>query len=291
MKIELNLSITLIFSFLLHLLFLNNFNNIKSSSSLKISPPIKVESITQDELRKYRRVGVRNGRKSNYFTGQSQPAIKKPKTPPQIPKKTPEKLDLRNLALGNKPNKISKEAISKRQHINKDIDNVITYQKRREIKMLQQQQQMQQEMFNNIPPSSEVKPLMGKSGFNFKFEPIEGVSEDELNSTEKIFFSFQKRTFEKYYLSFIKTFNQFRLKKPLIKKALMSGNHFLTGQIRFDKKGNIITIRILKSSPNDDIHELFEETLKEIGQMPNPPDAFIKDKEEFSIYYQLQIKR
>lgn len=291
MKIELNLGITLIFSFLIHLLFLNNFNNIKTSSPLKITSPIKVESITQEQLRKYRRVGVKNGRKSNYFTGQARPNIKKPKTPPKIPKKVPDKLDLRNLAMGKRPSKISKAAISKRQHKNKDIDNIITYQKKREIKMLQQQQQMQQEMFNNIPPSSEVKPLMGKSGFNFKFEPVEGVSEDELNSTEKIFFSFQKRTFEKYYLSFIKTFNQFRLKKPLIKNALMSGSHFLTGQIRFDREGNIISIRILRSSPNDDIHDLFEETLKEIGQMPNPPDAFIKDKEEFSIYYQLQIKR
>lgn len=291
MRVNQNLTITLFLSFIVHLFLLNNFNHFRLNTPAPMIKPIKVEKITQDEIAKYRRVGVRDGRKSNMFTMKTPVAKSQAKSKNSLKRNAEKKLDLRKLALGNNKGTITKEAVSRKQHREKRSENAITYKKNREIKMLRQQQQLQQDMYNNLPPGSDVKQLMGKSGFNFKFEPVEGVSEDELNSTEKTFFSFQKRTFERYYLSFIKTYNQFSLEKPLIKKALMQGNHLLTGQIRFDKQGNIISIRILKSSPDDDIHDLFEKTLKTIGKMPNPPEAFIKNKDEFSIYYQLHIKR
>jgi hypothetical protein len=284
-----NLSITIILSLLIHLILYSNFNNIRLNTSSTAVAPIKVQKISPQELEKYRRVGVKTGVKKDVFTAPTPPANNTPYD--GVDSKTPspgqKKLDLKNLSMGQNNNNIRKKS---RPLPKPSSEKVVTYRKKREVEMVQQQQQLQQEMYNNLSPGSEVKQLMGRSGLNLKFEPVQGISEDELNSTEKIFFSFQKRTFEKYYLSFVKTFNRFSIEKPLIRKALMDGGHILVGEVRFDREGNIMTIRILKSSPNDDIHELFEETLKSIGQMPNPPDAFIKDKEEFSIFYQLQIR-
>jgi hypothetical protein len=62
----------------------------------------------------------------------------------------------------------------------------------------------------------------------------------------------------------------------------------LVGRIDYDENGNIITVKILKSSENDDVHQFFEETLKKLV-LPNPPKIFLKRKKEFSIYYQVQV--
>jgi outer membrane biosynthesis protein TonB len=74
-----------------------------------------------------------------------------------------------------------------------------------------------------------------------------------------------------------------------LRTALQSERHLLTGKIDFDKEGNILRIKILRSSPSDEVHQLFEETLKEIRSLPNPPKALVENREQFTIYYQLNI--
>lgn len=282
----------LAFSFFIHLIFLSTYKSIPLSLSSELTkPPIKVEQISQEQLEKYRRVGVRNGVKRKSFSMKTPPAIDAPNKEtisPTAKDRGQKTLDLKNLAMGN--SKEQKRAVQQRVQNKIREQRIITYRKKRQREMLEQQQEIQQRLYQNIAPGTDAKKLLGKSGFNLKFEPVEGVSEDELNPAEKIFFSFQKRTFERYYLSFVKSYNNLILQKPLLKNALMNGGHLLTGEIRFDKEGNIVRIRILQSSKNDDIHRLFEQTLKSIGKMPNPPEAFIKNKDQFSIFYQLQIK-
>jgi len=74
--------------------------------------------------------------------------------------------------------------------------------------------------------------------------------------------------------------------RPLQRKIL---EHTLTGKILFDKEGNIIKINILKSSLNDDVHALFENTLVGINSLPNPPQMILQNKDDFTVYYQLSI--
>lgn len=127
------------------------------------------------------------------------------------------------------------------------------------------------------------------AGFNINFTPPEGVNEDELNSTEKIFYAFQKRTFLSYVNSFLKSYNEIAVTRPNLKKTFMSEKHTMVGKVIFDKEGNIVSVKILEWSLNDDIEKLFENTLENIHSLPNPPKAYLGPDEKFTLYYQLKI--
>ena len=73
------------------------------------------------------------------------------------------------------------------------------------------------------------------------------------------------------------------------------GNGNLLGRLKFfhvivfDKEGNIVSIQIMRWSQSDEVQDLFEQTLKEIRSLPNPPKALLENNEEFNIYYNLKI--
>ena len=125
------------------------------------------------------------------------------------------------------------------------------------------------------------------SNFEIRYERPEGVSEDELNSDEKAFYSFYKRSYASYVSKLYATYEQMAVARPQLARDF-DNQHLLVARIDYDENGNIITIKILKSSNSDDVHHFFEETLKKLV-LPNPPKIFVKIKKEFSIYYQVQI--
>jgi len=125
------------------------------------------------------------------------------------------------------------------------------------------------------------------AGFNINFTPPEGVSEDELNSTEKIFYAFQKRTFISYVNSFLKSYNEISVTRPNLKRTFGKEKHTMVGKITFDKEGNVVTIKILQWSLSDDMEKLFENTLENIHSLPNPPKAYLGKNGNFTMYYQL----
>jgi hypothetical protein len=89
--------------------------------------------------------------------------------------------------------------------------------------------------------------------------------------------------------SFYSSYQSLILKRPSLLGVLQSERHLMTGKVIFDKEGNIMRIKILRSSSNDDLHELFETSLKDIRSLPNPPKDLVKNREEFTIYYQLRV--
>lgn len=136
--------------------------------------------------------------------------------------------------------------------------------------------------------NSAPNPVVNRiSNFEIRYDRPEGVSEDELNSDEKAYYSFYVRSYRNYFQKIYATYEKILLQKPALPRAFES-KHTLIGKIDYDENGDIIKIRIIKSSDNDDLHFFFEETLKELKQ-PNPPKVFTKNKKEFSIYYQLQV--
>ena len=151
------------------------------------------------------------------------------------------------------------------------------------------QKEIQFGMLRDMGQQSSQAEILKTTGFNLHFEPPDGIPEDELNSVEKIFYSFQKRTFIGYVNSFMSSYQDTLNRHPQVKTALRSERHLLTGRVTFDKEGNIVRIKILRSSQNDDVHRLFEDTLRNIRSLPNPPKAIIEDKDQFNIYYQLKI--
>lgn len=125
------------------------------------------------------------------------------------------------------------------------------------------------------------------SNFEIRYERPEGVSEDELNSDEKAYYSFYVRSYQNYFSKIYANYEKIVIERPGL-ASVFDKKHLLIGKIDYDENGNIVTVKIIKSSENDDLHYFFEETLKQLTQ-PNPPKVFTKNRKQFSIFYQLQI--
>jgi len=252
-----------------HILFFNLLSILANSSFLEFKnityldqntrPRIEIQQISPEQLKRFRTVGVKGGKKEFSIN------------------KSDKKHPVLRVSNGSK----NLSLLALKNNIAIDSGTKVLRRKRYSIQ--------KERILKDLAISRENIQDIKATDFNIRFEPPEGVSEDELNSVEKVFYSFQKRTFHNYIKSFITIFNNLKLAKPLLKKTIQDESHKLTGRVVFDKEGNIISIKILRWSVNDDIQELFEKTLSEIRKLPNPPHALINTSEEFTIYYQLNI--
>jgi hypothetical protein len=150
-------------------------------------------------------------------------------------------------------------------------------------------QEVNRMVLQDIAANKDNSRAIKNTGFDVVFEPPEGVSEDELNAMEKVFYSFQRRTFESYMHAFLDAYRKVVLSRPGLNKDLPRDKQTLTGKITFDKNGDVVATKIIRWSSDDDIQKLFDETLLNIRTLPNPPRALLEKREEFSIYYQLYI--
>ncbi|MEI8346050.1 MAG: hypothetical protein WCG27_01185 [Pseudomonadota bacterium] len=253
------------------------------SPSNNYSPPpdkvIALEKISPQELQRLKTVGVTNGAKD--FS---------------IPMPTPNASAPDKIDLTKKENNVTLAELRPRSQ--KTLEKMAE-EKDKKDKMKNEakepqadygfQRAMQQDVLKEMAVNSDNAPALRSTGFNIQFTPPDGVKEDELNGQDKIFYSFQKRTYMSYLNSFIKTYNKKVLERPIVKLAFSNENHNLTGRVVFDKMGNIVSIKIIQWSDNDEIEKLFEETLESIGALPNPPKALLEEKEQFTVYYSLKI--
>ena len=156
-------------------------------------------------------------------------------------------------------------------------------------RLRKQQQQLQGDVLQNLAANPSFASALSDKGFNVQFDPPEGIKEDELNSIEKIFYSFQKRTYETYLNSFLKNYYSTLTSNPNLKKDLRSQRHRLNARVQFDRQGHILSVKILKSSESDSVHDLFETTLDDMRSIPNPPKDLLGKDGNFTIYYSLYI--
>lgn len=249
-------------------------------------PPVKIRQATPEEIRRLKTVGIKDGAKD--FSHPT--TTSKQKTPPK--KSGPQ--DLTDL-------KVTKQDVSKIgsiQNTNEQIKGNKSKQRPIQDEGLIGVRQLNNSKavrlsspgISTLPVAPQDALLLNKTDFNLGFIPPEGVNEDQLNSIEKIFFSFQKRTYESYVNAFISSYYDLTTRKPYLKNILREGEHLLRGRVVFDSKGNIETLEVLHSSKNDNVHELFEETLKNIKSLPNPPKQLLNTQEQLIIYYQLNVK-
>ncbi|MBT7608133.1 MAG: hypothetical protein HN576_00150 [Bacteriovoracaceae bacterium] len=316
---ENDIALPLISAFCIHLLFfmlisyaINNFKNDQLlSKKYQNLRPLKIERISKEQMKKYRTVGKQNGSKKAF----SMPSKGDPKSKVKIngakkiaprpstakisvAKKVKEKIKMvsKNAISFKSLKPVGKIKIKKLRHLSKDLkiskdSNIrapnVTIETKRSI---ERQKSIKKDLMNQLGPGSVNAQLANKSEFKIQFETPEGVNEDELNSAEKMYYSFQKRTFESYFHSFLKSYNERLRSHPQLKKLLQVERHKLTGRVTFDDQGNIVSIKMLKWSQSDEVQNLFEATLKEIRSLPNPPRALLqRDSKQLNIYYQLQI--
>lgn len=304
---KLSFSISFSFALLFHLvvLFFVKKNPTDFSSPLtpkQFNRPLKIDHIElmkREEVEKIKRVGIKNGLKKDYL----QPdMLKIPKAAPPAPT-----LSLGNLAprlpapqmppLNNNQKQAAPPQNIRREQndslpapsLSQDGTGNIYFNPKKEksIRRDREQDNLKQEAFNNITTSSSNPVAQKISNFEIRYERPEGVSEDELNSDEKAYYSFFKRSYASYLSKLYATYDRVAVERPGIEKDF-ANKHVLLGRIDYDEKGNIVLVKILKSSESDNIHYFFEETLKQLN-LPNPPKSFIKSKKQFSTYYQIQI--
>lgn len=302
--LQLSFSISFIFALLFHLAVLffvkkNPTADFKANFA-QLSKPIRIdriELIKPSEMQKIKRVGIKNGSIKDYM----QPdMLKIPKAAPPSPGAPLTFGQLAPSLPGPVMTKKAEAPLKKQSSspaetselsirpIEDNTGNIyFNPKKEKHISRDRDQDNLKQEAFNNITTSSSNPVAQKMSNFEIRYERPEGVSEDELNSDEKAYYSFFKRSYASYLSKLYATYNKVAVERPGIEKAF-ANKHVLLGRIDYDEKGNIILVKILKSSESDDIHYFFEETLKQLT-LPNPPKSFVKSKKQFSTYYQIQI--
>lgn len=251
----------------------HKFNEL--SQTLKNSVKIdQIKIIQPKELEQIRKVGIKNGIKN----------LERPDLKPELVSKSlPGQMSLDKLAPSYSPNKNPvKNQITTTTSENPFYFN---YKNKKDIPRSNEQDRLKNEAVSLNGPMNKATEKM--SNFEIRYERPEGVSEDELNSDEKAYYSFYVRSYKNFYSKIYANYEKILVERPGLAKVF-DRKHTLIGKIDYDQNGNIVTVRILKSSDSDDLHYFFEETLKDLSQ-PNPPKIFTKNRKEFSIFYQIQI--
>lgn len=273
----------------------NDTKTLKKSMKLN-----NIEVLTPEEVDKIRKVGVKNGKAD---LNRPDLAFKPPPPPKAKPspetKGPPGQLSMDKLAPELPASPLKKPSDNKassasnpmaRDFLKPSNDKgghfYFDYKDKKVIPRSQDQEQLKAEAVRsyNVPVNKATDKI---SNFEIRYERPEGVSEDELNSDEKAYYSFYVRSYQNYYSKIYATYEKMVIERPALSKVF-DKKHVLIGKIDYDEAGNIVTVKILKSSEDDDLHAFFEETLKQLNQ-PNPPRVFVKNRKQFSIYYQLQI--
>lgn len=254
-------------------------------NSIKID---QIKIIKPSELEEIRKVGIKNG-----LRHLERPDIKVPlkmggaqssplsfdQLTPDLPSPKPLPQN-KNTDLNQMKNQIMQK------NVKSENSYYFNYKDKKVIPKTNEQDVLKNEAINNLngPMNKATEKL---SNFEIRYERPEGVSEDELNSDEKAYYSFYVRSYKNYYAKIFSNYEKILVERPGLAKVF-DRKHLLIGKIDYDENGNIVTVRILKSSDSDDLHYFFEETLKEMAQ-PNPPKIFTKNRKQFSIFYQIQI--
>lgn len=120
-------------------------------------------------------------------------------------------------------------------------------------------------------------------------EVPEGVDQDELNKYELMFYSFQKRTATGYINNFYKHLDKFQRENPHMTFPMTESKQTMTGRVTYDNKGNITQIKMIRWSNEARLQDFFENVLKDMDTLHNPPQALWEKNGEFSIFFSLVL--
>lgn len=251
------------------------------------SQRFKLENLSDSQIKKIRQAGVRGGSKKG-FSSPLPPQAQKQAQKQQTQDQPQERISLQDLAPSSGNSSSQNKSAQPRTQEQEASDFRVSNQEVAAQRIARQQQAIQGEVLKELSASNRAREVIQTTGFNLQFEPPEGIPQDELNSVEKIFYSFQKRTFTSYVNTFISNYHQMTLQSSKLKRALQTQSHDLLGRVEFNRKGEAASIRVIEGSPIQEVQNLFEKTLKDL-KLPNPPADLLREDGRFVIYYRLKI--
>lgn len=149
------------------------------------------------------------------------------------------------------------------------------------------------EMAEGTPSGSIAvnRSNFGGAGINdavVSMEVPDGVEIDELNKYELMFYSFQRRTALNYANSIMKNLNKFSRENPHYKFD-QNSSIVMTARLTYDEFGNVKQIKMIRWTHIDKVQNFFEDVVKGIDQLHNPPKALWEKSGEFSMFFTLEI--
>lgn len=248
-----NFYIATLFSLFLHAILLGYIANNDSDQELALERPLKLK-FKQVQVRK---IGKEEAKDNNNLFGQLAYSQK----------------DLKRV---DQTTSHQKAAISKKKE-----NEVIELQKRSSVERNQYiQKKISKDSFQSANWSKQLNSIQDAS---VSFLPPKGISPDQLNEFEKVFYAFYKRVAMQYINSVQISVRNRINERPYVQSSLENADaQQLKAVVRYDELGNAEIVKILKSSDNDDIHKIFETALGKMNKIPN----IVKDlKDEDGKYY------
>ncbi|MBA2405189.1 MAG: hypothetical protein H0V66_10495 [Bdellovibrionales bacterium] len=124
---------------------------------------------------------------------------------------------------------------------------------------------------------------------SLKYEVPDGKSLDELNDVELRLYGFLKRGAKNYATSIASELHDFNLKYPHIHFPMTDTKQLMTGRLTYDEKGNLKQIKMIRWTNIDKLQGFFEQVLKRMEVMQNPPKELWQKNGEFTVFVTLQI--
>jgi hypothetical protein len=78
-------------------------------------------------------------------------------------------------------------------------------------------------------------------------------------------------------------------KRYSLQTLIPEGQHTMTGRVTFDSEGNIKQIQMVRWTQADKLQAMFEDILKSMQTLPNPPKMLRNKDGEFVVFYTFLI--
>lgn len=265
-----------------------------------------------------RRIGHQKGSKQNNTYLSSTPTQTK-KISPTVSQKSPSaspingipqvkrggmnksRVDLSDLSAAPSPvqqNKISEKTQQAEKMVRPGRMPVVTQKKAIKAITLQGEgikefagsngQRGQNERNYNVSGSQSISSFQN-TNVGVNLEVPEGVSPDELNEYELMFYSFQRRVALAYVNSFMSNYNRFERINPQTRFPMTDTEETMTGRLTYDAQGNIKQIKMVRWTNVDKLQDFFLDVLKGMDTIQNPPKSLWEKNGEFTVFFTLVV--
>jgi len=137
--------------------------------------------------------------------------------------------------------------------------------------------------------SSATQNLLNSKKMALNFELPEGKKLDELNESELKLYGFLRRGAMKYVASLSSELKEFELQNPHLHFPLTESKQILTGRLVYDGQGNLKQIKMVRWTNIDKLQSFFENVLKRMDTLQNPPKELWVENGEFTVFITLQL--